>query len=307
MSHPSLIFEEIGIHLAESAMFFTGCFLPMIIRSEGQEEIVSVSDFKNYFCPFWRCESVQFYPHHTLVDELCDVSLESGDAFVFLPTEVRMSDRDYPTHISHDTTRLFSRWFVFWYFNSTYGISSFSFQTFIEKSDTIWLTATLVTICHLDSAWSTVYIAREMSIIETLGIVSLRNCPLYESLLTEWVSLLYEFHYLLTDFLSFSCSSTLEHGVCWTTKRRCIRRHMKSDFTETSEKMCRNLTRGSRLNSSRAKLLCEAIAHEIMIRECRKFDPRREEIFEYLFWSVAPIRERRMEMEVGFHKEKIMI
>ncbi len=137
MSHPSLIFEEIGIHLAESAMFFTGCFLPMIIRSEGQEEIVSVSDFKNYFCPFWRCESVQFYPHHTLVDELCDVSLESGDAFVFLPTEVRMSDRDNSTHITDDATRLFGRWFVFWYFDSTYRISAFSFQTFIEKSDSI--------------------------------------------------------------------------------------------------------------------------------------------------------------------------
>jgi hypothetical protein len=75
MFHSSLLFEEVGIHLSESTMFFARCFLAMIIRSEGEEEIVSFSDFKNYFCPFWGCESVQLYPHHALVDEMCDVSL----------------------------------------------------------------------------------------------------------------------------------------------------------------------------------------------------------------------------------------
>lgn len=139
MFHSSLVFEEVWIHLSESAMFFARCFLSMIIRSEGQEEIVSVSNFKNYFCPFWRCESIEFYPHHTLVDELCNVSLESGDVFVFLPTKVRMSDRDNSAHISDDTARLFGRWFVFWYFDSAYWISSFTLETFIEKSDSVGL------------------------------------------------------------------------------------------------------------------------------------------------------------------------
>jgi hypothetical protein len=70
---PSLIFEEVGIHLSESAMFFAGCFLSMIIRSEGQEEIVSLFYFENNSCPFWCCESIEFYAHHALVDE-CAIS-----------------------------------------------------------------------------------------------------------------------------------------------------------------------------------------------------------------------------------------
>lgn len=139
MFHPSLVFEEVGIHLPESAMFFARCFLSMIIRSEGQEEIVPFSYFENNARPFWCGESVEFYPHHTLVDELCDVSLKSGDAFVFLPTEVRMRNRDDSTHISDDATRLFGRWFVLWYFNRTYRISSFTLETFIEKSDSVRL------------------------------------------------------------------------------------------------------------------------------------------------------------------------
>ncbi len=152
MFHSSLIFEEVGIHLSESAVFFARSFLTMIIRSEREEEIVSFLNIKNNLSPFWRCESVQFYAHHTLVNELCDVSLESGDAIVFLPTEVRVSNRDNSAHISDNTTRLFGRWFVFWYFNSTYRILSFSFQTFIEKSDTIWLATALITISHFDSS-----------------------------------------------------------------------------------------------------------------------------------------------------------
>ena len=130
----SLLFEEVGIHLSESTVFFARCFLSMIIRSECEEEIVSVTNFENYFCPFWRGESIEFYAHHTLVDELCDVSLESGDAFVFSPTEVRMSYRDNAAHVTDDATRLFGRWFVFWYFDGAYGISAFSLQTFIEES-----------------------------------------------------------------------------------------------------------------------------------------------------------------------------
>ena len=106
----------------------------MIIRSEGQEEIVSVSYFEDNPCPFWRCESIEFYAHHTLVDELCDISLDSGDAFVFSPTEVRMSDRDNAAHVTDDATRLFGSWFVFWYFDGTYRISAFSLETLIEKS-----------------------------------------------------------------------------------------------------------------------------------------------------------------------------
>lgn len=107
MFHSSLVFEEVGIHLSENAMFFARCFLSMIIRSESEEEIVSLFYFENNACPFWCGESIELYPHHALVDELCDVSLESGDAFVFLPTEVRMSDRDNSAHISDDATRLF--------------------------------------------------------------------------------------------------------------------------------------------------------------------------------------------------------
>ncbi len=42
---PSFIFEEVGIHLPESAMFFARCFLSMIIRSESQKEIVSLFYF----------------------------------------------------------------------------------------------------------------------------------------------------------------------------------------------------------------------------------------------------------------------
>lgn len=137
MFHSYLVFEEVGIHLPESAMFFARCFLSMIIRSEGQEEIVSLLNFENYFCPFWRGESIQFYTHHTLINELCDVPLKSGDAFVFLPTEVRMSDRDNSAHISDDAARLFGRWFVFWYFDRAYRISSFTLETFVQKSDSI--------------------------------------------------------------------------------------------------------------------------------------------------------------------------
>lgn len=137
MFHSSLLFEEVGIHLSECAMFFAWCFLAMIIRSEGQEEIVSISYFDNNACPFWRGKSVEFYAHHALVDKLCDVALESDYAFVFLPTEVRMSDRDDSTHISDDATRLFGCWFVFWYFDRTYRISSFTLETFVQESDSV--------------------------------------------------------------------------------------------------------------------------------------------------------------------------
>lgn len=92
--------------------------------------------------------------------------------------------------------------------------------------------------------------------------------------------------------------------MCLLAKCRRIRRHMKAHLAQASEKMCRNLTRWRRLDTSRTKLICESFTHEIMIRECRKLDPRRYQIREYLFWSVTPIRERGMEMEVGFHKDK---
>lgn len=72
---PSLIFEEVGIHLPESTVFFARCFLSMIIRSEGEEKIVSLFYFEDNPCPFRCGESVQFYPDHALVDELCNVSL----------------------------------------------------------------------------------------------------------------------------------------------------------------------------------------------------------------------------------------
>jgi hypothetical protein len=42
-----------------------------------------------------------------------------------------------------------------------------------------------------------------------------------------------------------------------------------------------------------------------MIGERSEFDPRRYEIFENLYWRVTPIRERGMEMEVGFHSENL--
>lgn len=164
----------------------------------------------------------------------------------------------------------------------------------------------LVTICQFYCSRSAIYIAREVSIIEARRIVSLRNRPLCESLMTERISLSDKSLHLLTNFLSFSGASFLEHGMCLLTKCRRVRRHMKSNFAETNEEMCRNLTRRGRLDVSRTKLICESFTHEIMISECRKFDPRRHEIFENLFWSVTPVRERGMEMEVGFHKEKIM-
>ncbi len=304
MFHSSLVFEEVGIHLAENTMFFAGCFLAMIIRSEGQEEIVSLFYFENYFCPFWRCESVELYPHNSLIDELCYVSLESGDVFVFLPTKIRMSDRDNSAHISDDAARLFSGWFVFWYFDRAYWISSFTLETFIEKSHTIWITSFLITISHFNSSWSAIHVTREVGIVEPSRIVSFRNSPLCESFVTERISLFDKSLHLLTNFLGFSGASFLEHGMCLLTKCRRIRRHMKSYLAETSEKMRRNLTRRSRLNTSRTKVICESCIHEVMIGKCRKFDPRRYEIFENLFWSVTPIRECGMEMEVGFHKDK---
>jgi hypothetical protein len=80
---------------------------------------------------------------------------------------------------------------------------------------------------------------------------------------------------------------------------------MKSDFAKTGKKMRRNLTRKHRLNTSRTKLSCKSFTHEIMIGERSEFDPRRYEIFENLYWRVTPIRERGMEMEVGFHSENL--
>lgn len=164
----------------------------------------------------------------------------------------------------------------------------------------------LVTICERYSTWIAIHVTREVSIIEASRIVSFCNRPLCESLMTERISLSDKSLHLLTNFLGFSGASFLEHGMCLLAKCRRIRRHMKSYLAETSEKMRRNLTRRSRLNASCTKLICESFTHEIMIGKCRKSDPRRYEIFEYLFWSVTPIRERGMEMEVGFHKEKIM-
>jgi hypothetical protein len=149
----------------------------VIIRSECEEEIISFLNIENNLCPFWRGESIQFYPHHALVDEFCNVSLESDDTFVFLPTEVRMSDRDNSAHISDDATRLFGGWFIFWYFDGAYRIFAFSFETFTEKLDTIWLVSLLITIRPLDGIWSAVHVTREMRVIETLRIVSFGTCP----------------------------------------------------------------------------------------------------------------------------------
>jgi hypothetical protein len=74
MLHSPLIFEEVGIELSESTVCFAWFFFSMIIRSECEEEIISLFYFEDNLHPFWRRESIQFYPHHTLVDELWDIS-----------------------------------------------------------------------------------------------------------------------------------------------------------------------------------------------------------------------------------------
>jgi hypothetical protein len=306
MRDSPLILEEIGIELSEGAVCFTWFPFSMIIRSECEEEIVSVSDFKNDLCPFWRCESIEFYTHHTLVDEMCDICLQSCYTIVFSPTEVWMSDRDNSAHTSDDATRLSCSWFVFWYFDNSYRIASFSRQTLSHKSESIRhrCLSLLITICERYSVWCAVDIRRDVSIIETQRIVSFTSCPVLQSCITQRISMCDELLDLLTNFLSFPYTSSLKHCLRFIAKFSRIGCHVKSDFPESSKKMCRNLTGWGRLNASCAKLFGESFTHEVMISERGKFNSRRDEIFEYLFWRIAPIREGGMEMEISFHKRK---
>lgn len=160
-------------------MFFAGYFLSMIIRSECEEEIISLSDFEDNSCPFGSSESIELDSHHTLLDELGNISLKACDATISFPAKIGMSDRDDSARVFHNSTRYFGCRFIFWDFDRADRISSFTTQAFSEKSCSIRLrlSALLVNISLLDTSRKTINIRREMSIIEGCRTVSFGLCP----------------------------------------------------------------------------------------------------------------------------------
>lgn len=146
MFHSSLLFEEVGIHLSESTMFFVGVFSPWLSDQKVRRRLYRSRISRITFAHSGVARALSSIPitpwSTSCAMSRCNHSMPSYFSQLKFGWAIEIT----PPISRTMRTRLFGRWFVFWYFDRTYGISSFTFETFVQKSDSVrlWFFSLLV-------------------------------------------------------------------------------------------------------------------------------------------------------------------